>query len=140
MDASPWQCTGVRVVVDPRVSRQKRSHVVPQPPYSPDLDPADFFLFPKLKSTLKGQGFESIEDTEENSLTELRSIPKKKKSFQDCFQNWKNLWERCIKTGGEYFEGDKADCLLDKWNKVLSKKFGNFLNRPRMVAGLRVGI
>ena len=25
--------------------------VVPQPPYSPDLAPADFFLFPKLKST-----------------------------------------------------------------------------------------
>jgi transposase len=27
--------------------------VVPQPPYSPDLASADFFLFPKLKSTLK---------------------------------------------------------------------------------------
>jgi transposase len=40
--------------------------VVPQPPYSPDLATADFFLFPKLKSTLKGQRFESIEETEEN--------------------------------------------------------------------------
>jgi len=29
--------------------------VVPQPPYSPYLAPADFFLFPKLKSTLKGR-------------------------------------------------------------------------------------
>ena len=29
--------------------------VVPQPPYSPDLAPADIFLFPKLKSTLKGR-------------------------------------------------------------------------------------
>ena len=27
--------------------------VVPHPPYSPDLAPADFFLFPKLKTTLK---------------------------------------------------------------------------------------
>jgi len=27
--------------------------VEPQPPYSPDVAPADFFLFPKLKSTLK---------------------------------------------------------------------------------------
>jgi transposase len=27
--------------------------VVPQSTYSPDLAPADFFLFPKLKSTLK---------------------------------------------------------------------------------------
>jgi transposase len=48
--------------------------VVPQPPYSPDLAPADVFLFPKPKSTLKGRRFES---TEENSLTELRAIPKK---------------------------------------------------------------
>jgi len=36
--------------------------VVPQPPYSPDLAPADFFLFPKLKSTLKGRRFQMIEE------------------------------------------------------------------------------
>ena len=29
--------------------------VLPQPPYSPDLAPAEFFLFPKFKSTLKGR-------------------------------------------------------------------------------------
>jgi histone-lysine N-methyltransferase SETMAR len=28
--------------------------MLPQPPYSPDLAPADFFLFLKLKSTLRG--------------------------------------------------------------------------------------
>jgi len=42
--------------------------VVPQPPYSPDLAPADFFLFPKLKSTLKGRQFQTIEEIKENSL------------------------------------------------------------------------
>ena len=31
--------------------------VVPHPPYSLDLAPADFFLFPKLKTTLKGRHF-----------------------------------------------------------------------------------
>ena len=31
--------------------------VVPQPPYSPDLAPADFFLFSKLKSSLKVADF-----------------------------------------------------------------------------------
>ena len=30
-----------------------QTSVVPQPPYSPDLAPANFFLFPKLKTTLK---------------------------------------------------------------------------------------
>jgi hypothetical protein len=29
--------------------------VLPQPPYSPDLALANFFLFPKLKSSLKGR-------------------------------------------------------------------------------------
>ena len=32
--------------------------VVPQASYSPDLALADFFLFPKLKSTLKGHQFQ----------------------------------------------------------------------------------
>lgn len=32
--------------------------VMSQPPYSPDLAPCDFFLFPKLKRTLKGNVFQ----------------------------------------------------------------------------------
>jgi transposase len=32
----------------------KNITVLPQPPYSPDLAMADFFLSPKLKSILKG--------------------------------------------------------------------------------------
>jgi len=28
---------------------------MPQPPYSPDLAPCDFFLFPKLKNSMKGR-------------------------------------------------------------------------------------
>jgi hypothetical protein len=41
--------------------------VVPQPPYSPDLAPADFFLFPKLKSTLKGRHFDTFDEIQKNS-------------------------------------------------------------------------
>jgi len=33
--------------------------VVPHPPYSPDLAPPDFWLFPKLKEMLKCQHFSS---------------------------------------------------------------------------------
>ena len=40
-------------------------------------------------------------------MWDLRAIPQNK--FQDAFQNWKKRWERCIKSGGEYFEGDKFD-------------------------------
>jgi len=77
--------------------------VVPQPLYSPDLAPADFFLFPKLKFSLKGRRFQMLGEIEENLIQDLCAIP------QNMFQNWKKCWERCIKSGGEYFEGDKFD-------------------------------
>ena len=34
---------------------------LPHPPYSPDLAPCDFFLFPQLKKTMKGRQFDDIE-------------------------------------------------------------------------------
>jgi len=86
--------------------------VAPQPPHFPDLTPADFFLFPTLKSSLKGRRFQMVEETEENSLWDLRAIPQN--TFQDAFQNWKKHWERCIKSGWEYFEGGKFDQVVSK--------------------------
>ena len=44
---------------------------VTQPPYSPDLVPCDFWLFPKLKSPLKGKSFQSINETQENMTGQL---------------------------------------------------------------------
>jgi hypothetical protein len=34
--------------------------IVPLPPYSMDVAPCDFALFPKLKMKLKGRRFESV--------------------------------------------------------------------------------
>ena len=76
--------------------------VAPQPPYSPDLAPADFFLFPNLKSSLKGRRFQKVEEIEENSIRDLRAIPQN--TFQDEFQNCKKRRARCIESGGEHFE------------------------------------
>jgi len=36
--------------------------VLPHPPYSPDLAPSDFHLFPKLRDYLKGQRFSCDEE------------------------------------------------------------------------------
>ena len=52
-----------------------RIPVVAHPPYSPDLAPADYFLFPKLKSALKGRRFETVEEIKENTTNVLKSIP-----------------------------------------------------------------
>src|SRR5215469_7340867 len=36
--------------------------VLHHPPHSPDLVPADYFLFPKLKLSLKGRHFQTVEE------------------------------------------------------------------------------
>ena len=83
-----------------------KTTVVPQTLYSPDLSPADFFLFPKWKSPLKSRRFQKVEEIEENSTRDLRAVPQN--TFQDAFQECKKHWERFIKSGGEYFECDKG--------------------------------
>jgi len=80
-----------------------QTSVVPHPPYFPDLTPADFFLFPKLITTLKGRRFQTIEEIQENAIRELRAITES--AFQEAFQQWKKSWERCIASRGDYSEG-----------------------------------
>ena len=79
---------------------------MPHPPYSPDLAPADFFVFSKLKTTLKGRRFQTIEEIQENAIRELCAITES--VFQEAFQQWKECWEWCIASREDYFEGDSA--------------------------------
>ena len=71
-----------------------QTSVVPHPPYSPDLAPADFFLLPKLKTTLEGRHFQTIEEIQENATREMRAITES--AFQGAFKQWEKRWERCI--------------------------------------------
>ena len=63
--------------------------VLHHPPYSPDLAPADYFLYPRFKFSLKGRHFQTVEEIqcavtwELNIITEtafLEGIKKLKKS------------------------------------------------------------
>jgi hypothetical protein len=47
--------------------------IVSHPPYSPDLAPCDFALFPKLKMKLKGWRFETVSGIQRESQTVLNS-------------------------------------------------------------------
>ncbi|KAG5330335.1 MOS1T transposase, partial [Acromyrmex heyeri] len=76
-----------------------------QPPYSPDLAPCDFFLFPKLKRPMKGRRYATIEEIKTASKEELNKITKN--DFLKCFEDWKKRWHKCIISDGDYFEGDK---------------------------------
>ena len=90
------------------VSKFLKKHsipVLPQPPYSPDLAPCDFYLFKKLKTPMKGKRFDTREDIMKTATEALYLIPKNE--FQKCFEDLKHRWAKCVASKGSYFEGDK---------------------------------
>ncbi|UYV80271.1 hypothetical protein LAZ67_18002251 [Cordylochernes scorpioides] len=48
--------------------------MMPQPPYSPDLAPCDFFLFPKLKRPMKGRRYATLDEIKTALKEELKNI------------------------------------------------------------------
>jgi len=76
---------------------------VPHPAFSPDLAPCDFYLFPKMKHRLKGRRFLSSEEIQ----AELQQVQNMlmQADFNECFQKWQNLWDRCIQGQGANLEG-----------------------------------
>ena len=107
--------------------------LVRQAPYSPDLAPCDFWLFPKLKTILKGRRFQSREDIIKKSTEEFGSIPEE--GFKRCFEKWQRRWEKCVYRQGGYFEGDRIKLAKFVVFCALYKKVGFFLNRPRIWVG-----
>jgi len=77
-----------------------------QPPYSPDLAPCDFFLFPKMKLQLKGRRFDTAEKIQRESQNVLGRL--REQDFKHTFQQWQQRWDRCVAAQGDYFEGDAA--------------------------------
>jgi hypothetical protein len=75
-------------------------------PHSPDLAPCDSWLFPKLKTALKGHRFSDIVDIQGHATTILQSIPEEE--FQKCFELCKHRLTKCIGAQGDYFKGDST--------------------------------
>ena len=73
---------------------------VTQPPYSPDLAPCDFWLFPKLKDCR----YETIEEIKESVTKVIDTLIQE--NFDGAFQKLLEQYNKCIAAGGEYFEGD----------------------------------
>jgi len=81
---------------------EKKIELLDHPPYSPDLSPNDFFTFPRIKEKLRGQRFQSPEEAVEayKSLISTTSTLE----WNNCFNNWFERMEKCIKFDGIYFE------------------------------------
>ena len=59
---------------------------VPHPPYSPDLAPCDFWLFPKLKEKLRGCRHETIEEMKEAVMKVIDMLTQE--DFHGAFQKF----------------------------------------------------
>jgi len=73
------------------------------PPYFPDLAPADFYLFPRLRLTLKGWRFCNVTDIIKNATEELKRLS------QMVSENVSNIFTVADRSAylhkGDYFEG-----------------------------------
>ena len=72
---------------------------VPQPPYSPNLAPCDFSLFPKLR----GCCYETIEEMKAAVTKVIDTLTQE--DFYGAFQKLLELYNKCIAVRGDYFEG-----------------------------------
>ena len=73
---------------------------VPQPPYSPDLAPRDFWLSPQLK----GCRYETIEEIKEAVMKAIDTLTQE--DFYGAFQKLLERYNKCIAAEEDYFEGD----------------------------------
>ena len=98
---------------------------VPHPPYSPDLAPCDFWLFPKLR----GCRYETIEEMKEAVTKVIDTLTQD--DFHEAFQK---LLERykCIAVEGDYFEGGYSFMCVQSIKVSIRKKSGNLSYAPRI--------
>ena len=73
---------------------------VPQPPYSPDLAPCDFWLFPKLR----GCHYGTIEEMKDAVTKVIDTLTQQ--DFNGAFQKLLERYKKCIAARVDYFEGD----------------------------------
>ena len=73
---------------------------VPQPPFSPDLAPCDFWLFPKLRSC----HYDTIEEMKEAVTKVIDTLTQK--DFDGAFEKLLERYNKCIAARGDYFKGD----------------------------------
>lgn len=76
--------------------------LMPHPPYSPDLAPSDYFLFPNLKKWLGGKRFGSNEEVIEAVNQYFEELDES--TFKLGITKLEHRYEKCISLSGDYVE------------------------------------
>lgn len=80
---------------------------LPYPPYSPDLAPSDFWLFPLLKKQLRGQRFTTCAEIQDAVTSAIEAIPAAE--FDTAIRvKWVERLQQCINHEGRYFEKERG--------------------------------
>ena len=88
------------------VTREAKNNItiINYPPYSSELPPYDFYLFPKVKNIMRGEHFVAVDTIKRETTKLLMELTKE--DMQHYFQEWEKRWTKCILLRGEYFEDD----------------------------------
>jgi len=80
----------------------KGVHLLPHPPYSPDLAPSDFYLFGTAKTQIRGQRFTSSDEIVAKMEKILEEI--QKDELLRVYNTWLKRLEWVARNGGEYYK------------------------------------
>ena len=92
-NASSHKCEIIRSFL-----ASEKVKVLNQPPYSPDLSPCDFFLFPRLKKMLSGNKYASRSSLGSAIYQWLQQIPKE--DYLSAFRDWVKRLQKCVSVKG----------------------------------------
>lgn len=90
LNSAPWQYLGSQVCYHKQIFWWNNISLLPHPPYSSDLAPSNFFLFPHVKKTMKCQRFYAVKEIQTNMTRQKRAITG---AYQRCFCDWH---EHCV--------------------------------------------
>ena len=96
-NAPPHTAIHTQLEID-MIGFQRLSH----PPYSPDLAPMDFHVFPTVKSHLRGTHFNSGDQLMKETQRVVSSFDKD--FYAEIFNKWIARHRKCVRTGGDYIE------------------------------------
>lgn len=95
---SLWICLAVLV----KQLKGCRGLVVDSPPYSPEITPTNFFLFPNLKWALKRKRFQNPDI--QSHVTRVEGA-KPEKDFARSFQELYSRCQKCMTNDRHYLKG-----------------------------------
>ena len=101
---------------------------IPYPPYSPDLTPCDFWIFPKLR----GCRYETIEEMKEAVSKVIDTLTQ-----EDLYGAFQKLLDGTTSAlqPGRLLRRDKSFMCVLSIKVAIRKKSGNLFNDPRMFDG-----